>query len=157
MSVKAQARYILHYYVQIWKIIERHNHSLTVPYLPPGEDATVSGSALDFKFLNTHKTPVLIVAKADPSRKLLTIALWGGTPDVKASVHHQILKITPYRVLVRCNNGLHNDETKIVFPGQYGVYVKTWTTIQTKNGSKTSNITIDKYRPSPRILERKCK
>jgi vancomycin resistance protein YoaR len=40
--------------------IEWHHHSLTVGYVPPGRDATVSYGGLDFRFQNTAGVPFLI-------------------------------------------------------------------------------------------------
>lgn len=42
------------------KIIERHAHSMPVPYVPYGQDATVAYGAKDFKFKNTSDSPILI-------------------------------------------------------------------------------------------------
>ncbi|MDF2855871.1 MAG: hypothetical protein K0Q87_1722 [Neobacillus sp.] len=40
--------------------IEWHHHSLTIGYVPPGRDATVSYGGLDFRFQNTAGVPFLI-------------------------------------------------------------------------------------------------
>ncbi len=40
--------------------VEWHHHSLTVGYVPPGRDATVSYGGLDFRFQNTAGVPFLI-------------------------------------------------------------------------------------------------
>lgn len=42
------------------KIIERRNHSLPSTYVGLGRDATISGDAIDFKFLNNTSYPILI-------------------------------------------------------------------------------------------------
>lgn len=61
-------------------VIERHAHSLKVPYLPPGEDTTVASTYLNFRFRNNRSTPILITAKADVTKRLITVELWGATP-----------------------------------------------------------------------------
>ncbi|MCR5419986.1 MAG: VanW family protein [Lachnospiraceae bacterium] len=56
--------------------IERHNHSSCVHYLGSGLDATISGSKLDYKFINPYAYPLYIDAKATGG--VLTIALYGN-------------------------------------------------------------------------------
>jgi vancomycin resistance protein YoaR len=44
-------------------ILERYSHSKTVPYVPPGRDATVSWYGPDFSFKNKFNQPILIRVK----------------------------------------------------------------------------------------------
>ncbi|MGE5415333.1 MAG: VanW family protein [Acidobacteriota bacterium] len=44
------------------KIIERNPHSISVPYIEPGKDATVVYGAQDLKLLNPYDHPVIIQA-----------------------------------------------------------------------------------------------
>lgn len=53
---------------------ERHPHSLDVGYIPAGMDATISGNALDLKFINIFAEPIQIQAAADQGT--LTISLY---------------------------------------------------------------------------------
>ncbi|RYG71524.1 hypothetical protein EU245_13880 [Lentibacillus lipolyticus] len=46
------------------EIVERYSHSRSVPYVPPGRDATVSWHGPDFVFKNTNKQPILIRSQA---------------------------------------------------------------------------------------------
>lgn len=48
------------------KIVRRQNHSLTVPYLPPGRDATVDYGNLDLAFKNEGDKPVAISSSWTP-------------------------------------------------------------------------------------------
>lgn len=45
-------------------VVERHNHSLTVAYVPLGRDAAVAGDYKDLKFKNNTEYPVYIEAYA---------------------------------------------------------------------------------------------
>lgn len=47
------------------EIVERHNHSLPVGYIPLGMDATIAEGVLDLKLKNNTGYPVKIVATAD--------------------------------------------------------------------------------------------
>ncbi|MCD9020900.1 VanW family protein [Cohnella silvisoli] len=46
------------------QIVQRYSHSRSVPYVPPGRDATVSWYGPDFVFRNKYNQPVLIRASA---------------------------------------------------------------------------------------------
>lgn len=50
------------------QIVERYSHSRSVPYVPPGRDATVSWWGPDFAFKNMYNHPVLIRAKSTNGR-----------------------------------------------------------------------------------------
>lgn len=132
-------------------VIERHPHGLTVPYLPPGEDATVSSDYLNFQFKNSRTTPVLITARA--GNRHLTVALWGAQPGPEIVVRHQILAEYPYRTITRVNEQLKPGQSRVLAPGQQGVMVKNWLEIKTPAGVEKKDLGIDRYRPSPRIIE----
>ncbi|MCL6452944.1 MAG: VanW family protein [Alicyclobacillus sp.] len=136
------------------QVVERHPHGLTVPYLPAGEDATVSwSSGLDFRFRNTERTPVVIGAQAYPREKVLTIAVWGAPSPAAVSVHHAILAVYPYRTEYRAPSPDHPPGT-VVFPGQAGAKVRTWVETRTSAGIRRRDIGTDTYRSSPRVVVR---
>jgi vancomycin resistance protein YoaR len=58
------------------KIIERHQHSVPVHYVPSGRDATVAYDDLDFKFQNTSPGPVII--KSGVSQGKVWVQILGG-------------------------------------------------------------------------------
>ncbi len=136
------------------KVVERYQHSLTVPYLPPGEDATVTGTVKNFRFTNTHSTPIRLAASADSSVRKMTVSIYGTEPGPEVTVHHKTLSTTPFPVRKRLNEELPEGETKVLFPGQNGVKVKTWVVTKWPDGhTTTKDFGIDTYRPSPRIIE----
>lgn len=55
------------------KYIEKHNHSLSVGYVPKGRDATVSYGGLDFRFINTIGVPVLIKSHIENGKLTIEI------------------------------------------------------------------------------------
>lgn len=57
------------------EIVERRNHQFVTSYLPAGRDATVVYGVTDFKFKNTRKYPVRIVASA--KNGIATISMYG--------------------------------------------------------------------------------
>jgi vancomycin resistance protein YoaR len=67
------------------KIIERHQHVRTVPYVPAGGDATVYYGQKDFKFQNNTSTPIYIYYKT--YGRFCVCDLYGkGEPATKVSV-----------------------------------------------------------------------
>lgn len=58
------------------EIIERYSHSRSVPYVPPGRDATVSWWGPDFVFKNNYNQPILIQAYA--KNGILTIRIYSA-------------------------------------------------------------------------------
>jgi len=47
------------------EIIEKHEHSGKIYYVPKGRDCTISFSSLDFKFKNNNPYPLKIYAEAN--------------------------------------------------------------------------------------------
>ena len=58
-------------------ITDRRNHSMPVHYIAMGLDATINsvGNKIDFKFKNSSKEDILVIARTDG--KNLTVEIWG--------------------------------------------------------------------------------
>ncbi len=131
-------------------VTERHQHGLTVPYLPPGEDATVAADYLNFRFRNPRTSPVLITAAA--AQRHLKVTLWGAVPAPPITVHHEIVERYRFRTIEQYDPHLPAGKTEILAPGQDGCLVKSWRTIQTVTGTVTQPLGTDRYRASPRVI-----
>ena len=65
------------------KIVDRRNHSMPVDYVDKGRDATINsiGNIIDFKFENSSKSDIIIIAYVDNTdyKKAgkLTMEIWG--------------------------------------------------------------------------------
>ena len=65
------------------KIVDRRNHSMPVDYVDKGRDATINsvGNIIDFKFQNSSKSDIIIIAYVDNTdyKKAgkLTMEIWG--------------------------------------------------------------------------------
>lgn len=55
------------------EIIERHEHSNHVPYVPDGLDAAVAYGSVDFKFKNNNSYSLKIVAEATDDEVIIRI------------------------------------------------------------------------------------
>lgn len=134
-------------------VIMRCAHSMTVPYVPPGQDATVYYGVKDFRFLNNTEKPILIWSQK--VGHTLYIGFYGFKKPPKVVWHHKILKKIDYWTVVRHNPNLKPGEEKIVMPGAEGLIVKSWVTVETPDGKITVK---DKgkswYSACPRIIEK---
>lgn len=134
------------------RVIERHPHSMTVPYVPPGQDATVYYGFRDFKFQNTTDGPVVIAARFVD--KTLYMALYGRRKPPEIRWHHRVLKRVPAWTEQHLNPELPPGKTRVVMEGQEGIVVRSWITIKTPAGKTTvKKLGTDWYDPSPRIVE----
>jgi vancomycin resistance protein VanW len=135
------------------KIIERRQHGMLVPYVPPGQDATVSEGNKDFKFKNNTLNPIIIWA--DTKENTLYMAIYGGIKPPKVTWHHKILNRQDFKTSYRYNRNLKPGEEKVVLDGAEGMTVKNWLTIEDPNGTIVKkDLGVDYYRPMLRIIER---
>ncbi len=134
------------------KIIERNPHSMPVPYVPSGQDATVSSSHKDFRFLNNSGEPVLIWA--DTRRNTLYMAIYGRANPPRVTWRHQILSRKPFRTFYQKNSRLKPGQEKIIIPGADGLVVKSGLTVKYRDGrTEYKDLGIDRYNPLPRVIE----
>jgi vancomycin resistance protein YoaR len=134
-------------------VVERHQHGMQVPYVPPGQDATVSNGSKDFKFKNN--TNHLVFIWADTQQNTLYIAIYGSTRPPKIIWHHQMLHRQKTWTTYRYNHNLKPGEEKVAVPGADGLTVKSWLTISYPNGSTAKKeLGLSHYKPLPEIIER---
>lgn len=134
-------------------VVERHPHSLTVPYVPPGQDATVAYGVYDFRFRNNTQGPILIWAQS--AGDTLYMAFYGQKPPPKVTWHHQTLRHIKSWTEYCYNSALPAGSERVVMPGQDGLVVRSWITIEMPGGQVTrKDLGVDYYKPSPRIVEK---
>ncbi len=64
---------------------ERHNHSHRSSYIASGLDATISGSSLDYKFVNPYNAPIMISAVTNGG--VITISILSAENVLKGIVY----------------------------------------------------------------------
>lgn len=135
------------------EIIERYNHSMPVPYVPYGQDATVSYGSRDFRFKNNTSFPLLIWAKGIDN--ILYIGFYGKEKPPKVEWHHDISNIQKAHTVYIQNVGIPPGLEKMVVEGMDGATVKSRVTITKSDGTiETRDLGISYYRPMPNIIER---
>lgn len=134
-------------------IIMHSTHSMTVPYVPPGQDATVCYGAKDLRFLNNTEKPILIWSqKVDNA---LYVGLYGYKEPPEVIWHHKIIKEIDYWTITRINPNLKAGEQKVVRPGSKGLIVKSWVTVKTADGKvKIKDKGKSWYNACPEIIEK---
>lgn len=135
------------------QIIERFPHSMPVPYVPYGQDATVSYGAKDFKFKNNTSHPVMIWAQGIDN--ILYIGFYGKSNPPEIEWHHEILQVEKAPLIYRVNPELTPGTEKLVLEGMDGVKVKSWISIINSDGSVSiKDMGKSSYNPLANIYER---
>ncbi|WP_168123409.1 VanW family protein [Paenibacillus sp. HB172176] len=134
-------------------IVERRNHSLPVPYLPLGYDATYATGAIDFKFRNSTDSYLLI--RTEVKNRTLTVKLFGSIPE---NVSYDIVSLTKNAVAPsveqRVNDGLPVGGQALLKQGKPGFIVDTYR-IKSIDGKEVSRerISHDTYKAQPTVIE----
>lgn len=107
-------------------VVKRYNHSLTVGYVPLGQDATVSHGEIDFRFRNNTNEPIKIVASSDSAG--VYIKLLGKKLDPSMSV--EVVNVTTAtlnpELVVEEDPSLQPGEEKVSYAGKTGYIVETY-------------------------------
>jgi vancomycin resistance protein VanW len=134
-------------------VVERHPHGLTVPYLEPGRDATVTDQGgLDFRFRNDTSGPLVLWGQARD--RILTLAIYGTQPAPPVRIRTELLERLPFRTEVVADPNLPAGEERVVAPGQEGARSRTWIEVETSTGWVRRDLHRDTYSPSPRVILR---
>lgn len=131
-------------------IVERYNHTLTVSYLPPGRDATVSIGHLDLKFQNNRDHYLLI--GADLHNLRLTFRIFGPPMEERVEIHSSGLRQLDPPVRYEQTDQLPPGVTELLRPGKPGYYITTWRVVY-RNDREISRELLghDYYRPTTTV------
>lgn len=133
------------------EIVERHPHSMTVPYVPPGQDATISFGTKDFKFRNTTQAPILIWSQNKGGT--LYMAFYGTTAPPQVRWIHRTLSKSKTWTEYTYDYQMSEDMERVKFEGSDGIAVHSWIAVTDKNGKETvHDLGISSYRPCPRVV-----
>ena len=94
------------------EIIERHNHSMPINYVPYGQDATVAYGVKDFRFKNTTDSNILIWSQLIENK--LYMAFYGREPSPDVIWNHEKTNITKPSIKYIKNEKLSKGEENIV-------------------------------------------
>ncbi|KNY26245.1 VanW family protein [Pseudobacteroides cellulosolvens] len=135
------------------KIVERHNHSMPVPYVPYGQDATVSYGAKDFKFKNDTEGNVMIWAQGVDN--ILYMGFYGTKEPPSIRWNHEVLKKTAAQKVYKVNPTLPKGYEKVLIDGMDGAMIKSSLTIEHVDGTTINKeMGISNYSPFPTLIEK---
>lgn len=136
------------------KIVSRQNHSMPVPYVPVGRDATVDYGSIDLKIQNPFDHPVAIASEVKGG----TVTFWvlgRKAPDLSVSIVVDGYSSWGNQVRYVDDPSLEPGATVVVEPGSIGRRCTTWRIIR-RNGEVVAREKIGEsiYRAWPRIVRR---
>lgn len=114
-------------------IVYRQGHSMTVAYVPLGQDAAVDWGRIDFVFSNDTAYPIRIVAFYQNQK--LKMQIWGTkTDDLTVSIENEVLSRTPSQTLTEENPNLTPGSKSTKTAGHDGYTVQTYRIIKSPDG-----------------------
>jgi vancomycin resistance protein YoaR len=132
------------------QVLERQSHSLTVSYVPKGQDATVAYGSIDFRFKNNTKGPIKLSAKT--GGKSLEISIWGAKPEKekKVEIINTVLETKSPTVEEVTDPGMKLGERKVESNGKTGYTVATVRKVY-ENGKevRSEKMPVSKYKMVP--------
>lgn len=134
------------------KIVERHNHSMPVPYVPYGQDATVAFGVKDIRFRNGTASDVMIWAQGIDN--VLYMAFYGKQPGPAVEWTHEVVEVRKAPVQYKINSRLGADEERLLLEGMDGAIVKSWITISSGNHVSVKYMGVSDYKPMPHLVEK---
>ncbi len=133
-------------------VVERHQHSLPVSYLPPGLDATVAEGYLDLRLKNPGPGYVWVRSEVDGDR--LTVRIYGDAPSGRmVRVYTQTLKTYPIPEKVKLEPDLPEGKTTVELPGAQGAISVTYREFwREKKLVRKEKLSSDYYAPAPKVI-----
>ena len=135
------------------EIVERKNHSMTVSYLPIGQDASVSYGSVDFKFTNSRTYPIKIVATAKAG--VITVSVLGvlEKQEYVVTFETEILETTDYKTTYEYSSSVSVGKEEIKQVGKNGYKCSTYKILSLgeKEVSRTL-LSTDTYKSQKEII-----
>jgi hypothetical protein len=127
--------------------VERHPHSRSVGYVPPGRDATILTWRKDLKLRNPHRIPLLLKVKLAGDR--LTVAFWSvEEKDFRVTIHSDIIPLEPDTTV----SGATINAGTVVQGGGRGFSVVTRRFVSRAGSVREELLSRDVYPAPSRIL-----
>lgn len=133
------------------QVVSRRNHNMTVAYVPPGRDATVTYGGTDFQFKNNYKNPIKVLTFAKGGKLSIEILGVDENPSKEIKLETQIVEAYPYKEIVTSDKTKPVGYYKVEQKGMRGYKVNTYKIVKI-NGKTISRtlISTSKYIPSNR-------
>lgn len=133
------------------EIYERHNHQLTVPYIDPGRDATISYPAKDLMFRNNKEHYILINTSVEKDE--LTFSFFGQPLEERVEININVLDTFPPWERYELDSELKPGEKEVI-EGHPGYLVEVWKTVyRDEQKEREEKISVNRYSPYPKIIK----
>lgn len=134
-------------------IVERRNHQFVTSYVEAGKDATVVYGTTDFRFKNTRKYPIKIIATANSG--IATISIYGIKEETEYDISFQVNRIATIPTSTKYveDSSLPVGTEKVKQKGANGVKTETYI-IKSLNGKVVSKelLSRDTYNAMQKIV-----
>lgn len=140
------------------EILERRNHNMTVAYVKPGTDATVSYGTIDFKFKNNKDYPIKLTANVSGGKVNIAILGTDSEENKKVEIVTNVLSTkNPVQTIIE-DPTMPVGTTKVIQKGQKGYLVKAYKIVKV-DGVKVSEklLSTDRYIPMENIIRKGTK
>ncbi|MBR6523601.1 MAG: VanW family protein [Clostridia bacterium] len=137
------------------EVVKRYNHSLTVGYVPYGQDATVASGEIDFRFKNNTNEPVKIIATSDNAGVHITIMGKKPDPSVTIEIENVITQTLVPEIVEEIDESLNPGEEVVDYAGKTGYVVQTYKHIY-KNGTlaETIHVSTSRYKKIDKTIRK---
>ncbi|MEW9122870.1 MAG: VanW family protein [Thermotaleaceae bacterium] len=134
------------------EVIERSNHSLTVPYVPLSRDAVIDWGSKDFKFKNN--TEAYIYIRAATEKGSITFDLFSTKSGKSIELVSTVLGKTEPVVKYEKDQNLLEGEEVVVEKGQRGYRSQLLKKVY-ENGEliRSEVVSVDRYLAAPKIVK----
>lgn len=135
------------------KIVERFHHSFPVSYVPPGQDATLSGDILDLKFQNNSSYPIYLVAYVYSNKFTVDVYSADANFNKRVVIYSEILEVIEPKITYKEDNTMPEGTIKEEVPPHKGYKVNTYRLVY--EGSKLirkEKLSYDFYQPVNGII-----
>lgn len=138
------------------QVVERSNHSLTVPYVPLSRDAAVSWGSQDFKFMNNTESHIYI--HTSTNRGSITFSLYSKNNNKKVELISTTLKRNKAPIQYIDDSNILYGREDVVDKGHDGYQSQLVKNVYI-DGKRVSTelVSKDKYIPAIKIIRRGTK
>ncbi|WP_138159655.1 VanW family protein [Peptoniphilus catoniae] len=134
-------------------IVERHNHTRPISYVPLGTDAAVAEGYKDLKFINSTNHNIYIKSFADG--KDLTFQIFGNSndKDYEVKIVPKLLNVSEPKTIEKYSKDMDEGESKVEKKGSKGYSYETYKEIIKDNEVvKTERISNSNYQAQDRVV-----
>lgn len=124
-------------------ILERHNHSFVVSYIPIGMDAAVAYQSIDFKFRNSSNWPIKISGRmTDLNELIFTILGTDENSGRSIEFYTQVINTKNYNTVYIDDPSLPEGKNVVIQEGINGYTVDTYKIVK-QDGNEISRYKLN--------------